>query len=361
MPESCTQLTAAEPAGGRFAAEGSSYAELISSQAYLLTGIPFLEVFTDNSAVILPLWPASVETGSYSPTATLTFQRTYGSRVRDLLLPSFAELAVGQELKRTADLSQTAIFIKPKIVTRAANLFGKLGSLPVVPFFRTDEYSMSVSDSLEGAAAGALSWSELAAEAYASLSGFDGEELTLIETFRREQDIALLVSSATQVLYDWRFRPPSGAWPRFLPGWIRETGYLTHRESAELTVRHQDTEAPIHLGERVVRRHRHQDDVVAVRKCAASLAERLAQEPLEAVPLDRPAAAPADREAQPRDARTVRPRVRDQSPVGRPGPRRVDRAKRAGFQKPLVSPEGGPLARRRHGDSLSSEAASPGF
>jgi len=102
---------------------------------------------------------------------------------------------------------------------------------------------MSVSASLEGAAAGALSWSELAAEAYASLSGFDGEELTLIETFRREQKSLLAVSSATQVLYDWSVHPPSGAWPRFLPGWIRETGYFVHRESAELTVRHQDTEA----------------------------------------------------------------------------------------------------------------------
>ena len=236
-------LTTAEPAGEPFAAEGSSYAGLISSQAYLLTGIPFLEVFKDNSAAILPLWPASVETGSYSPTATLTFQRTYGSRVRDLFLPSFAELAVGQELQRTADLSQTAIFIKPKIITRAANLFGRLGSLTVFPFFRTDEYSMSVSATLEGAAAGALSWSELATEAYAALSGFDGEELTLVETFRREQKSLPAVSSATQVLYDWRFNPPSGAWPRFLPEWIRETGYFTHRESAELTIRHEDSGA----------------------------------------------------------------------------------------------------------------------
>ncbi|MBE3063780.1 MAG: hypothetical protein IMZ69_02030, partial [Spirochaetes bacterium] len=237
------QLTAAEPAGVRFSAETSSYADLISPQAYLLTGIPFFEIFADTSAAILPLWPGSVESGSYSPTATLTFQRSYGSRLRDLFVPSFAELAVGQKLTRTADLSQAAIFIRPKVVTRAVNLFGRLGSLPLVRFFRTDEYSVSMSASLEGASAGVISWTELAAEAYAVLSGFEGEELTLIETFRREERSSLTISSATQLLYDWSFQPPSGAPLKFLPSEIGKTGYFSHRESAELTLRYQDSGA----------------------------------------------------------------------------------------------------------------------
>jgi hypothetical protein len=237
------QLTAVEPAGGRFSAETSSYAALISPQAYLLTGIPFFEIFADTSAAILPLWPGSVETGSYSPTATLTFQRSYGSRLRDLFVPSYVELAVGQELTRTADLSQATIFIRPKVVSRAANLFGRLGSLPLVRFFRTDEYSLSMSASIEGVSPGVMSWSELAAEAYAALSGFEGEELTFIETFRREDRSYVTISSATQVLYDWSFRPPSGAPLRFLPSDIGKTGYFSHRETAELTLRHQDTGA----------------------------------------------------------------------------------------------------------------------
>jgi hypothetical protein len=237
------QLTAAEPAGARFSVETSSFAELISPQAYLLTGIPFFEIFADTSAAILPLWPGFVENGSYSPRATLTFQRSYGSRLRDLFVPSYVELAVGQELTRTADLSQAAIFIRPKVVTRAANLFGRLGSLPIVRFFRTDEYSVSMSASIEGVSAGVMSWTELAAEAYAALSGFEGEELTFIETFRREDRSYVTISSATQLLYDWSFRPPSGAPLKFLPSEIGKTGYFSHRESAELTLRHQDTGA----------------------------------------------------------------------------------------------------------------------
>jgi hypothetical protein len=236
-------LTAVEPAGERFSAEASSYVALISPQAYLLTGIPFFEIFAETSPAILPLWPASVESGSYSPTATLTFQRTYGSRLRDLFLPSFVELSVGQELMRTADLSQATIFIRPKLVSRAANLFGRLGSLPLIRCFRTDEYSMSVSASLEGASAGAMIWTELAAEAYASLSGFEGQELTLVESFRREERSILTISNATQLLYDWSFYPASGASLKFLPSEIGKTGYFSHRESAELTVRYQDSGA----------------------------------------------------------------------------------------------------------------------
>ena len=235
------ELVTRELPGAIFATETSAYSSAVLGQGYLLTGIPFLEIFADTSASVLPLWPASLSSGAYSPAATLSFQRTYGSRPRDLFLPSLVELSVGREIERAADLSQSALYVRPRLVNRALNLFGKLGSVPAFPFFRTDEYSLGVSGSLEEVAGQPLEWALVSADASAMLSGFNGEELTLVESFRREQDTQITLSSETQLLYDWVSRPPAGVPLRFLPAAIAKTGYFSHRESAVLTVQWQDT------------------------------------------------------------------------------------------------------------------------
>ncbi len=242
-------LARREAAGPAFAAETSAFGAAVLGQAYVLTGIPFVEIFADPSAAVLAAWPAALETGSYSSAATLSFQRTYGSVPRDLLLPSLVELAVGRRIERTADLARSALSVRPRIVNRALNLFGKLGSVPLVPFFRTDEYSLGLSGALEQEAGQPLQWTLITAEASAMLSGFSGEELTLVEAFRREEgteevgDAAVTLSSETQLLYDWAVRPPGGVPLKFLPAPVAARGYFTHRESAVLTVRWQDAGA----------------------------------------------------------------------------------------------------------------------
>jgi hypothetical protein len=242
-------MTTREIAGPAFAAEASAFAGALRGQGYVLTGVPFVEIFADPSTAVLAAWPAALETGSYSPAATLSFQRTYGSVPRDLLVPSLVELSVGRRIERTADLAQSVLSVRPRVVNRALNLFGKLGSLPLSDFFRTDDYSLGLNGSLEQAAGRPLQWTLIAAEASAVLSGFSGEELTLLETFRREEDsddtdeVDVVLSSETQLLYDWAFRPAGGVPLRFLPAPVAAGGYFTHRESAVLTVRWQDAGA----------------------------------------------------------------------------------------------------------------------
>ena len=232
-------LTTLEPSGARFSAESSAFKAALAGQGYLITGIPFLEIFADGSGSVLQLWPSSLVRGSYTPSASLTFQRSYGSRLLDLFVPSFVECEVQRGIERTADLSRSTLSIRPKLVTRAVNLFGKLGSTPVLPLFRTDEYSMSVSAAIEQAEGEAWAMAQLSAEAYASLYGFQGEEMTLVESFRREQADTVTLSSQTQLLYDWSVRPPSGVPVRFLPPEIGKSGYFSHRESAQLSVQWQ--------------------------------------------------------------------------------------------------------------------------
>jgi hypothetical protein len=240
-----TLLTAPDP-GERFVAETSELARLLSAQGYMLQNLPLIEIFTDNSAAIVPGWESmGVSAGTYAPSLSVSLQRGYGSKLVDLFLPSSIELAFGQELKKDADLSQTLAFIRPKTTTRAVNLFGSLGAYPLLPMVRTDEYSLSFSASLDGSPTAAPVLSTLSIEALATLSGLQEEELTLLTTLKRTESTTETASvvflNDTQALFSWKVKPAGGVPLWLIPPDVAATGHFEHAESAELTLGYQET------------------------------------------------------------------------------------------------------------------------
>ena len=235
--------------GPRFQQETSELARVLSLQGYYLQGIPLVEIFSDNTGTVLPAWQsASVTQGIYSPSLTLTAQRSYGSKVTDLFVPSGFELAVGQDLKRTVDLTQTITYVRPRISTRAVNLFGQLGSTPRLPWVQTDEYSFSVSASVDSTTPSAYPQygtgpilSNFSVQAYATLTGLNENKLTLVETLRRDQISSIVFSNDAQALLEWRVLPAAGIPLPLIPPDIGLTGRFEHRESVDVTVGYQDT------------------------------------------------------------------------------------------------------------------------
>ncbi len=143
-------LVSAPSSGPRFQAETDELARILGLQGYFLAGVPVAEIFTDNTPVVIPAW-ASASQATYIPSLNLSLQRSYGSRLIDLFLPSSIDLDIGQELDKTNDLAQTVAYIRPRTTVRAVNLFGALGAYPFLTGVKTDEYSLSFSGSLEGA------------------------------------------------------------------------------------------------------------------------------------------------------------------------------------------------------------------
>lgn len=240
-------VTTAPAAGPRFQQETSELARILSLQGYFLQGIPLAEIFSDNTAAVLPAWQ-SATLGSYSPVVTFSMQRSYGSRLTDLLIPSAIDLAVGQELDKTSDLVQTVTYVRPKVSTRAVNLFGQLGSVPRLPMVQTDEYSFSVSASVDHTTPALYPQygpgpllSQLSVQAYAALIAADSSQLTLVETLRRDQAASVVLSNDAQALLEWRVTPSAGIPLPLLPADIGATGRFEHRESAEVTVGYQDS------------------------------------------------------------------------------------------------------------------------
>jgi hypothetical protein len=189
---------------------------------------------------VLPAW-SSASLGTYSPSVNVTLQRGYGSHLLDLLIPSSIEVSFGQDLKKTADLTETTIYIRPKTTTRALNLFGELGAYPLLPRVRTDEYSLSLSGSVDGGPGQPTMLSTLSAEAYATLTGTDESELTFVETFRRDQSTTVTLSNSAQALLDWTVRPEGGVQLPLIRPEIGKTAHLAHRESAEVISSYSDS------------------------------------------------------------------------------------------------------------------------
>jgi hypothetical protein len=224
----------------RFSSEAAELGRIVSQQGYLATGTPFVELFSDNSEKILSEWQ-SATAGTYSPSVDVTLQRSYGARLIDLFVPSSMELSLGQDLRKTSDYSRTTMYVRPRATTRAVNLFGELGAYPLFAGVRTDEYSFSLSGSVDGGPGQPTILSTLSAEAYGSLTGADDRALTLVETLKRSQTTTTSLTNDTQLLLDWKGRPQGGVVLPLIPVDIGKTGYFTNRESAEVTVGWQDT------------------------------------------------------------------------------------------------------------------------
>jgi hypothetical protein len=230
--------------GPRFEAESAELSRVLALQPYLLTSIPFLELFADLSGSVLPGWQsAAAAQASYAPTLSLSLQRSYGARLLDLIVPSGIELSLGQELKKAGDLTQAATSIKPKASTHAVNLFGSLGAYPMLPLFRTDEYSANVSASLDGSPGQAMRLSSIGVEAYATLMGDQETSFTLLESFNRKEAPGVSLGNDVQAILDWAVHPIGGIPLPLLPAEIGKSGKLLHRERAQLTVAWQDSGA----------------------------------------------------------------------------------------------------------------------
>jgi hypothetical protein len=241
-------MQTAPASGPRFQQEAGELARVLSQQGYMLQNVPFVEIFSDNTGTVFPAWQSAAATqGTYSPSVSMSWQRAFGSRVSDLFIPSSVDVAVGQDLRKNSDITQTVTYVRPKISTRALNLFGRLGSTPRLPMVRTDEYSLSVSASIDKTdpplyapyGPGPL-LSSLSVQAYATLTGDNDNQFTFIETVRRDQVTSVIFSNDAQALLEWRVLPAAGIPLPLLPPDIGSTGHFEHRESAEVTVSSQD-------------------------------------------------------------------------------------------------------------------------
>jgi hypothetical protein len=237
-------LLASPDAGQRFLQEAQSYGSLLSLQGYFLTNIPFVELFADNAGPIGSSW-AGVSEGTYSPRATFTAQRSYGSHLEDLFLPSSADLTIGRDVKKDGELSSQEVFIRPKLSTHALNLFGRLGAYPLIPFVRTDEYGLSLEGTIGAKTGEEYRLTQAVFDVYISEEGISGDKVTLTQGLKWEmsEQPSQSLSDDVKIVYGWSTRPQGGIPLPLVPSDISSSAYLSHGESAALTVRWESADS----------------------------------------------------------------------------------------------------------------------
>ena len=232
--------------GPRFVAETDELVNVLSQQGYLLTSVPLVELFRDNTSAIIPIWQSLGPTtqGSYNPAFTIGVKRNYGSRLSDLFVPSSVDLSIGQMLRLASSISQTDIYITAQTSSHAVNLFGKLGSIPRFPMFMTDEYGINLSASVAGNSSETLRFSEATAVVSASLVGEKQTGLTFADSFKWDQDQTTLQVSLTnsvQTYLDWSVHPDGGIDVPYVSAALGKDAWIAHRESGSFSVNYLET------------------------------------------------------------------------------------------------------------------------
>ncbi len=236
------RLNTAEETGAPFWAECGSYAGIIGSQAYLLTAIPYAELFQAGIADLAPAW-ADASKASYEPKATFSIQRGYGSRLWDLFVPSSVDVSMARRAKKDGNLSSTELTIAPRLANHALNLFGQLGSTPLFSFARTDEYGLSMAASIVSGDLSTFRLEGMTVDLYASLEGFNEDSLTLTHSFQWAQEESVNMSDTTRLELDWTFRPKGGLQIPLLSKELAESAFLSNGEAVEAVFRYTDASA----------------------------------------------------------------------------------------------------------------------
>ena len=206
----------------------------LAGQPYWFTGVPATELFSPATEALFREASQTAVKAAYTPELFLSMSRITSSRLRDLFLPSSAEVAVDKELSKDGDLFGFRNRVRLTLQSRALNLFGALGAYPLFPFYRTDEASGSVQVTA-GVGQDSLEWLTVQAGQFLSCEAEDGR-LTLENLFQYTQEQNPYWTDTLGALFNWTRRPPQGVRLPLLRSEVGAQAFWQHEESCKLAV-----------------------------------------------------------------------------------------------------------------------------
>jgi hypothetical protein len=206
----------------------------LAGQPYWFTGVPATELFSPATDELFREASQTAVKATYTPELFLSMSRVTSSRLRDLFLPSSAEVAVDRELSKDGDLFGSRNRVRLTLQSRALNLFGALGAYPLFRFYRTDEASGSVQVTSE-VGQDSLEWLTVQAGQFLSCEAEEGR-LTVENLFQYTQEQNPYWSDTLGALFSWTRRPPQGVRLPLLRAEVGEQAFWQHEESCKVAV-----------------------------------------------------------------------------------------------------------------------------
>lgn len=113
-------------------------------QRYFFASPPFYELLGPADDLLFSADTEGLSSARYDPEASLTYQRTFGSTLRDLFVPHRVRTALRRSLVRDADAVTDTVTWQLDLTAAAVNLFGSLGAYQLVTFYQSDEFRNSL-------------------------------------------------------------------------------------------------------------------------------------------------------------------------------------------------------------------------
>lgn len=204
----------------------------LAARNYLVTG-PVYDLFS------LPLVQGfSAETagdsfGEYSPTLAVTFSRGFGSYVRDLFVPSTAEVGLSRSLRRLEDEVFDDLAVDAQLRATALNLFGSRGVKPVFSIYSSDEYSWSLRGGVYFSDGGFTHFTTLL-QNYLFFEGGGEEQFTIDNRFEISTETDFSWKEALDTAFIWRTPVEKPISLPVLNIVFEKDVYFMHEESLEL-------------------------------------------------------------------------------------------------------------------------------
>ncbi len=185
---------------GSYPEDLSRYATVIAEEEYLYISPPVLELFERREDSVFAGTDSGRIRSEYRPAAGLQASRSFGSRLRDLIVPYRLQGEFGRTYERREDALRESRDITASASTFAVNLFGRLGAYPLTDLYASDEFFSRVSTSILFSSSNEY---RTTLENEVRLFGEDGTSLELENEHRVTRADEVSRQNETSAAYTW--------------------------------------------------------------------------------------------------------------------------------------------------------------
>ena len=207
----------------------------LASQSYAYSGVPFHELYDPVIERRFLADSLNLPAARFAAETYLSLSRSFSSRLQDLFVPSYFEVALEKSLEREADLTALVNRYTLQSRWRAINLFGRFGSHPLVGAYRTDEFSTDFILALltEG---GEVRIDELRLEHAFGFENAEAGILSFENRLRLTRQDAIQWSNGSFVVFEWFRYPEGGVTLPLLPPRLGAEAFWSHRERLSVSL-----------------------------------------------------------------------------------------------------------------------------
>lgn len=214
-----------------------------------VTAIPLAELLQPASQLGYTALTGDELARTYDAEARIRFGRTFGSRPRDLYVPSEITAALARNRHWESDSRADQRVWELGVTATAINLYGTQGSRPRVSWYRSDEFENRVTLQLNEPVGSTPSWRITVAQT-SRIFGFAETEGELATTVQIDGPDPRGMTAASGAIFRWRtLRYPDLA----LFERLQEEPYYQHEEELTVEAEFQDGS---YRGSEVIARHR---------------------------------------------------------------------------------------------------------